>query len=172
MNIRIRISGPGEIAYYAQAAPAVHAIGFDVPIFVKYKRAFYNSAWNEKIGKLLESRNQGTLHQQELFNILRRRMDALKENDTDGVLLAESEMEHFIVSQYESLLGGKDSNDVRKYLGWQFGRFEEDKYPQETSWVWFDMALQTGISDYIETYHRMYVPESGLGGMYYINSQI
>ena len=92
LNIRLRISGPGEIAYYTQAATAVESIGYKLPIFVKYTRAFYNSPWIEKLGKTLHQRNQGSLQQARLFDILRMRVNAEKEDDGAKVQDAEDQM--------------------------------------------------------------------------------
>ncbi|MHA2252146.1 MAG: bacillithiol biosynthesis protein BshC [Candidatus Kariarchaeaceae archaeon] len=172
MNIRLRISGPGEVAYYAQAAPAINKIGFDIPMFVKYKRAFYGKDANEKLGKELEKRKQGTLHKQELFSILRSRMDAIRNENIANIHKAENDMNSFILNQYDLLLKGKQSIDVQKYLGWQFGRFTKHKFGQEVSWAWFDLALQTGASDYIKTYGRMYTKHSLIGSNYFINSSL
>ncbi len=172
LNIRIRISGPGEIAYYAQVAPALRSIGFDLPVFVKYKRAFYGKNSTEKLGKELEKLSQGTLNQPQLFSILRERMNALKIDDITGIGNAEHKMNDFIKEQYNNLLKGKQSIDVKKYLGWQFGRFEKHKFGQEVSWAWFDLAIQTGATDYIRTYQRLYTKHSILGGSYFINSQL
>ncbi len=172
MNIRLRISGPGEIAYYALAAPAVRAIGFELPIFIKYTRAFYNSPWIEKLGKTLANRKQGSIHQDELFALLKQRVIGIKEKDTEKIQNAELAMENYIMDQYHKLLDGKLSIDSLKYLGWQYGRFTKHKFAQEVSWVWFDMAIQTGLVDYLSTYARMYHDDSLIGGMYYINSMV
>ena len=171
MNIQIRISGPGEIAYYAQAATAVKEIGFDLPVFVKYKRAFYNASWIEQLAKQLLNRNQGGLQQGKLFSILRRRTDGIKAEDIDEIQAAEHEMVNFIDSQFQILLD-TDSNDSNKYLGWQYGRFTPQKWGQEVSWIWFDMSLQTGLHDYLQSYIRMYTPHSTLGGYFFINSSL
>jgi uncharacterized protein YllA (UPF0747 family) len=170
LNIRIRISGPGEIAYYTQVAPTLRSIGFDLPIFVKYKRAFYGKSSIEKLGKELVKRNQGSLHHDKLFEILRLRMIAAKAGDIQKVQEAEMNMHDFIKEQYSLLLAGKQSIDVMKYLGWQFGRFTPQKFGQEVSWVWFDLAIQTGATDYIKTYSRMYTDHSLVGTYYFINS--
>lgn len=172
MNIHIRISGPGEIAYYTQAVPAIKAVGFNVPIFVKYKRAFYNTNWNEKLGVTLHTRKQPSIHRDELFNILRRRIQAIKENNSDEVHEAENAMKNFINKQYDLLQSHKQSMDIQKYLGWQFGKFDQFKFGQEVSWSWIDLALQTGPKDYINTYFRMYDKHSLIGGMYFINTTI
>ncbi len=172
MGIKIRISGPGEIAYYAQAAPAVKAIGFDLPIFIKYKRAFYNTNWIEKLGQMLHSRNQPSLHQSTLFNILRTRFQGIKAGDTKLIQDAELSMQEFINSQYEGLMDAKKSMDIQKYLGWQYGKFDQFKFGQEVSWSWIDLALQTGARDYLQTYYRMYHKDSIVGSMYYINTSI
>ncbi len=172
MNIQIRISGPGEIAYYSIVAPSVRSIGFETPIFVKYKRAFYNTNWIEKIGKLLSNRKQPSLHNDTLFQILRSRMKAIKDDDKQTIQDNEKQMQEFIQNVYTNIKQMKHSQDIQKYTGWQFGHFDENKFGQEVSWVWFDMALQTGLTDYIDTYRRMYSKHSLLGGIYYINTII
>ncbi len=172
MNIHIRISGPGEIAYYTQAVPAIKSIGFNVPIFVKYKRAFYNTNWNEKLGVTLHSRKQPSLHKEDLFNILRKRIQGIKEKNHLAIQEAENEMKTFINEQYDLLQSHKQSMDIQKYLGWQFGKFDQFKFGQEVSWSWIDLALQTGPKDYINTYFRMYDKHSLVGSVYFINTTI
>jgi uncharacterized protein YllA (UPF0747 family) len=172
MGIQIRISGPGEIAYYAQAAPAVKAIGFELPLFVKYKRAFYNTNWIEKLGQTLHTRNQPTLHQSTLFSILRSRFQAIKNNEPEDIQAAEIEMQEFINLQYDKLISHKKNMDIMKYLGWQYGKFDQFKFGQEVSWSWIDLALQTGARDYINTYSRMYHKDSLIGSISYINTSI
>lgn len=172
LNVRVRISGPGEIAYYTQAAPALRKIGIETPLFVKYKRLFYNVAWNEKLGKLLDDRNQPTLHNQELFTILKDRINALKNEDADAVFEAELAMSQFISGTYRKLLPLTNKADPAKYASWQFGRFTPEKYGQEVSWIWIDMALNTGLADYLETYYRLYTPYSTPGFAYFTNTNL
>jgi uncharacterized protein YllA (UPF0747 family) len=173
LNIQLRISGPGEVAYYTLVAPSVRAIGYDLPIFIRYTRAFYNTPWIEKLGKQLHQRNQGSIQQDILFTILRKRVDGEKDNDKTKIIEAEEDMKKFILSQKEKLLSNNsNSSDISKYLGWQYGRFTKEKNAQETSWIWFDLALQTGMTDYVDTYARLYTKHSRVGGMYYINTLI
>ncbi len=173
LNIQLRISGPGEIAYYTLVAPSVREIGYELPIFIRYTRAFYNTPWIEKLGKQLFQRKQGSIQQDVLFTILRKRVDGEKNDDKEKIIEAEEEMKIFILSQKDKLLSnGSNSADISKYLGWQYGRFTKEKNAQETSWIWFDLALQTGITDYIDTYARLYTKHSRVGGMYYINTLI
>ena len=172
LGIKLRISGPGEIGYYAQVAPAIRAIGFKTPIFVKYKRLFYNTAWTEKLGKQLANRKQGTLHQRELFGILRDQVSALKQDSGNEQINNELRMDSYINEQYTSLLKTQNSADVTKYLSWQFGRFAPERYGQEVSWSWIDMALQTGLQDYIPTYIRMYSKYSVPGASTFVNTSL
>jgi uncharacterized protein YllA (UPF0747 family) len=155
LNIKIRVSGPGEIAYYAQVAPALRKSGFELPIFLKYKRLFYNTVWNESLGKELKEEGMPSLHQHELFAKLKAKMKAKKKEDVDLHIEAEIGMYNFIMNTYNNLLQHK-SSQVEKYLSWQFGRFTPEKFGQEVSWLWIDMALQTGINDYLQSYYRQY----------------
>jgi uncharacterized protein YllA (UPF0747 family) len=172
MGIKIRISGPGEIAYYAQAAPAVKALGFNLPVFVKYKRAFYNTNWIEKLGHMLNTRKQPSLHQSTLFSLLRERFQAIKQDNAIEIQSAESSMQDFIMSEYDKFSSHKKNMDIQKYLGWQYGKFDQFKFGQEVSWSWIDLALQTGARDYINTYSRIYHKDSLIGSMFYINTSI
>lgn len=172
LNIKVRISGPGEIAYYSVVAPAIRSIGFNTPIFFKYKRAFYNSPWIEKLGKLLVQRNQPALHNDELFQILKDQLTAARGEDKQLWHESEVKMKNFIESQFSSLLKFQSKLDVQKYLSWMFGRFTPEKFGQEVSWIWIDMALQTGLSDYIPTYERMYNKFSKPGFFHFINTTL
>ena len=172
LNVKVRISGPGEIAYYAQVAPSIRAIGFRTPIFVKYKRLFYNSPWNEKLGKQLESRNQGSIHGSKIFDQLKKRLHALREGSAEGVREAEITIATTIIEEYNLLLKRASKHEPSIYLSWQFGRFTPEKFGQEVSWIWIDMALQTGLNDYIQTYRRMYTPYSVPGLPYFTNTNL
>ncbi len=172
LNVKVRISGPGEIAYYAQVAPSIRAIGVRTPVFVKYKRLFYNTPWNEKLGKLIAGRKQGSLHSERMFNSLKRRIHALKTDDKDEVHLAELEINSTIREEYNKLLTKAGKHDPAVYLSWQFGRFTPEKFGQEVSWIWIDMALQTGLNDYLQTYYRMYTTHSIPGTAYFTNTNL
>ena len=172
LGIKIRISGPGEIAYYAQTAPALRKIGFTTPIFIRYKRAYYNTSWNELLGKQLDSRSQPSLLTQEMFDIMRERHTGIKEDNVDILRTAENKMKSYILDTYHNLEKLENNNDVSTYLGWQFGKFHEYKFGQEVSWMWIDLALQTGLTDYIPTYLRMYHKNSPPSGIYFLNTSI
>ncbi len=172
LNIKIRISGPGEIAYYSVVAPSLKKSGFKLPVFFKYKRAFYNSPWIEKLGKLLQQRKQPTLHTDKLFVLLKNRIQAIRNKDPNLWSTTEIELKKFIEAQYSGLLKYEQKLDAQKYLAWMFGRFTPHKFGQEVSWTWIDMALQTGLSDYIPTYERMYHPFSKPGLFHFINTTL
>ncbi len=170
LNIQVRISGPGEIAYYTIVSPAVRAAGFETPVFFKYKRVFYNTPWNEKLGKLLAQRKQPSLHTSELFKLVRKRIDAIKNDDLDNFRDAEISMDRFINATFQNLGKYRTKLDAQKYLSWMFGQFAPQKFGQEVSWVWIDMALQTGLNDYIPTYRRLYHKYSIPGLKQFINT--
>lgn len=172
LNVKVRISGPGEIAYYAQVACSIRAIGVKTPVFVKYKRLFYNVPWNEQLGKQLSQRNQGAIHKPELFKILKMRIVGIREQNLSKIKNAEVELHEFILNEYQQLLSKQNKSDPAKYLSWMYGRFAPQKFGQEVSWSWIDMALQTGLSDYLQTFFRMYAPSSVPGFMYFTNTNL
>ncbi len=172
LNIKVRISGPGEIAYYALVAPALKSIDWNLPIFFKYKRSFYNTPWGEKLGKLLAQRKLRVLHDKELFALLRKRIDAIRNEDQRSYSETELEISKYFDDVFIGLLKHEKKMDVQKYLSWMFGRFTPEKYGQEVSWIWIDMALQTGLNDYAQTYLRMYHTFSMPGYKQFLNTGV
>ena len=170
LNPQIRISGPGELAYYAQVRHATIAVGFRAPIFVKYKRAFYNAPWIENLGKQLDNRKIEVLHTSDFFKLLSKWVKAKKSDNAEAVLEAEIQISEFIEEVYDKLSKKRQKKDIAKYLSWQFGSFNPTKFGQEVSWLWFDMARITGLWDYLTTYKRMYTPYSSFGGMTFLNT--
>ncbi len=170
LNPQVRISGPGELAYYAQVRYATIAVGFRAPIFVKYKRAFYNAPWIESLGKQLAKRGLKVLHTPEFFKLLSKWVKAKKNEHADEVLNAEIQIAKFIQEVYDELRNNRQKKDISKYLSWQFGSFNPTKFGQEVSWLWFDMARITGLWDYLTTYERMYTPYSSFGVMTFLNT--
>ncbi|MHA2059484.1 MAG: hypothetical protein ACW976_01725, partial [Candidatus Ranarchaeia archaeon] len=63
-------------------------------------------------------------------------------------------------------------NQVKKYLTNQFGAFSEEKPAQESSFSWIDLALNTGIGDYVKTYLRQYDLLTPPGVISFINTMI
>ena len=172
INVKIRVSGPGEISYYAQVAPSLKSIGFNNPVFVKYKRLFYNTPWNEKLGKILDSRGNGSLHKKEMFNAIKMRYQGINSNNHELIQSSELNIDQIISQEHKKINSLRKNQDLEKYLSWQFGIFSPNKYGQEVSWNWIDLALQTGLDDYINTYTRMYLEPSKPGVQHFTNTNL
>ena len=171
LNIQLRISGPGEIAYFSQITRPLQKIGYQTPIYYKYKRVFYNTSWLEQLGKSIHEKNGNSIHQNVLFRILKERSNYLKKNNINKIRLNDLELNNFLQTQFNNLEKNNDL-ETSKYIGWQFGKFNKQKFGQEVSWSWFDLCIQTGLSDYLNTYIRSINIHSYPGGINYINSML
>lgn len=170
LPVRIRVGGPGEISYYAQVIPAARSIGITLPVFVRYTRVFYNAPWIESLCKTLNDSNPCGLHQREFFKLLGTLAKARRKNQMEVIAQTVHDIAEFIEATSDHLANNSETEDHKLYSSWQFGMFELGKFGQEVSWSWIDMALQTGIDDYIATYSRYYAPSAPPGGMAYINT--
>ncbi|MHA1911634.1 MAG: bacillithiol biosynthesis protein BshC [Candidatus Kariarchaeaceae archaeon] len=168
LGAHLRVSGPGEINYYSQVIPALKSANLEIPTVVRYTRAYYNTPWIEKFGKILQEKGKKALPSKEFFGLLSTRAKALRSGNLDQIVLTNSAFENYLLETYQSLSSDKDKQ-AKMYRAWQFGGFM-GRFGQETVWSWVDMALQTGLSDYLPAYKRIYSPESTFSGMAYINS--
>jgi len=169
LPIKIRVSGPGEISYFAQVFPAATAIGIKMPILLKYTRMFYNTPWLETLGKVLSERDLPTLHSKDFFMTLSGWVKAKRKNEPKLLLHETEKLTNLINSVHNKLYVVKDK-DVERYLSWQFGVFGTGTFGQEVSWNWIDLAVNTGIEDYLQTYMRYYENETPISGYYFLNT--
>ncbi|MCX6642780.1 MAG: hypothetical protein NTV15_05270, partial [Candidatus Bathyarchaeota archaeon] len=58
---------------------------------------------------------------------------------------------------------------IDTYLSSAFGRFAPEKYGQEVSWLWLDIALVSGVKDLMGAYTRQYVPNTPNSAVYFVN---
>ncbi|MFQ6123297.1 MAG: bacillithiol biosynthesis BshC [Candidatus Heimdallarchaeota archaeon] len=169
LPIKIRVSGPGEISYFAQVFPAASAIGIKMPVLLKYTRMFYNAPWLETLGKKISEKNLPSLHSRDFFKALSGWVKAKRRNEPELLLQATERLTNLINSVYNSLQTIPDK-DVERYLSWQFGVFGTGTFGQEVSWNWIDLAVNTGIEDYLQTYMRYYENETPISGYYFLNT--
>lgn len=169
LPIKIRVSGPGEISYFAQVFPAATAIGIKMPILLKYTRMFYNAPWLETLGKELSERDRPSLHSKDFFMTLSGWVKAKRKKEPKLLLLETEKLTTLINSVHSKLQAIKDK-DVERYLSWQFGVFGTGTFGQEVSWNWIDLAVNTGIEDYLQTYMRYYENETPISGYYFLNT--
>ncbi len=169
LPIKIRVSGPGEISYFAQVFPAATAIGIKMPILLKYTRMFYNTPWLETLGKKLSDRNLPSLHSKDFFKTLSGWVKAKRKKKPE-LLLHETEKLTNLINSVHSKLHAVQDKDIERYLSWQFGVFGTGTFGQEVSWNWIDLAVNTGIEDYLQTYMRYYENETPISGYYFLNT--
>jgi len=169
LPIKIRVSGPGEISYFAQVYPAATASGIKLPVFLKYTRMFYNAPWLEDLGKAIAERNLPSLHSRDFFKTLSGWVKAKRKNDTKLLGHEARRLTDLIDSVYASLQTIEDK-DVERYLSWQFGVFGTGTFGQEVSWNWLDLAVNTGIEDYLQTYMRYYEKDTPVAGYFFLNT--
>ena len=55
------------------------------------------------------------------------------------------------------------------YLSYAFGHFAPEKYGQEVSWAWIDLALASGVGENIEIYKRLYGGWTPNSTVFYVN---
>jgi len=63
----------------------------------------------------------------------------------------------------------KTAQEIETYLSWAYGRFSPEKYGQEVSWNWIDLATVTGLNDLMKVYERIYNPHTPNSSMFYVN---
>jgi uncharacterized protein YllA (UPF0747 family) len=88
-------------------------------------------------------------------------VDAIKkrlgEPSTRAVLMQEMKEKQITVSELDS------------YLSYAFGHFAPEKYGQEVSWAWIDLALASGIGENIAIYNRLYGGWTPNSTVFYVN---
>ncbi len=183
------VGGPGETAYYAQVIPGAKAIGVPFPMFIKYPRVYFNTAWNENLGKHLEENQIEVLHGKGLFSLLGKIAKFRKKDRFDDMNSALASLHDMIMETHarlnaeleeraktigaapddkaESLRGLK--LDLERYLSWVFGQYAPGKMGQESSWSWVEYAINSGFPDLFGPYQRAYVGEMKNGATLFVN---
>jgi uncharacterized protein YllA (UPF0747 family) len=195
------VGGPGETSYFAEVIPGVSQFGVPIPVYMRYARVFYNTPWNEVMGRNIGSSGYKTLYSRELFDSLARWVEAKKTNNIAGIFQAHSDIRKAIDKIYTTLIKTKvdaeaeiDSIKLRLgepstraaliqemkakqvivqkldgYLSNAFGHFAPEKYGQEVSWAWIDLALASGVGENVEIYKRLYGGWTPNSTVFYVN---
>ena len=188
----VHVGGPGEAAYYSQVIPVAKAMEIPFPLFARYPRVYFNTPWNESLGKDLEANEKTVLHRRDMFSLsgkvsrFRRKNRFVEMNDAlldlSGLILdthkklnqelteLEAEIEDKKGEEIESLLNLKF--DMERYLSWTFGQFARDKLGQESSWSWIEWAVNAGFGDIFGPYERTYVGPMKNGATLFINFSV
>ena len=61
------------------------------------------------------------------------------------------------------------SQELDAYLSYAFGHFAPEKYGQEVSWSWIDLALASGVGENVGIYERLYGGWTPNSTVFYVN---
>lgn len=181
--------GPGETAYYAQVIPIANELGLPFPMYIKYPRVYFNTPWNEDLGKTLYEREFPVLHRAELYKLLGKVARFRKKNKAEEMNEQLSYVTSFIRETHEKLneahknLSDKIESsdpktvsedlmvrlDLERYLSWAYGQYADEKVAQESSWSWIEWALNSGLADLFGPYQRAYIEGMKHGATLFVN---
>ncbi len=58
---------------------------------------------------------------------------------------------------------------INNYLSTAFGRFAPERFGQEVSWAWVDMAAKSGVEDFMRVFMRQYNENTPNSSTFYVN---
>jgi len=61
------------------------------------------------------------------------------------------------------------AGELDAYISYAFGHFAPEKYGQEVSWAWLDLALASGIGENVGIYKRLYGGQTPNSTVFYVN---
>ncbi len=105
------------------------------------------------------------------------------ESTYDKLLEKDSELEGKISAIKEGLGSSKDreasikelqsnlrlSKAISLYLSSAFGRFSPERFGQEVSWLWLDLATASGLDDLFGVFLRQYNEHTPISSMFFVN---
>lgn len=99
--------------------------------------------------------------------LLERRQGLMAEIDAVKAKLGKAAERGELIREMrekQTLLG-----EVDNYLSSAFGRFSQERYGQEVSWLWIDLAAASGVSDLIGLFARQYSAGTPNSSVFYVN---
>ncbi|MFB0558150.1 MAG: bacillithiol biosynthesis BshC, partial [Candidatus Bathyarchaeia archaeon] len=61
------------------------------------------------------------------------------------------------------------AHDIELYLSSAYGRFSPERFGQEVSWAWPDLAVASGVEDILGVYLRLYNEDTPNSSMFFVN---
>ncbi len=132
------------------------------------------------LSQWVEARNSGdrvglgTAHSrirssiEDTYERLLSRLGVLKsEIDTIKEKLREEENRSALISVMRR--NQKEAHGIEVYLSSAFGRFSPERFGQEVSWAWLDLAISSGVGDLMGAYLREYNRYTPNSSMFFIN---
>ena len=105
---------------------------------------------------------------EDTYNWLLDRLQALK-SDVDAIKKRLNDTEDRAPLIQEMRRKQRLSREIEKYLSCAFGRFSPERFGQEVSWAWFDLAIVSGLDDLFGVYTRQYNRHAPNSSMYFVN---
>jgi hypothetical protein len=195
-----RVGGSAETAYFAELTPAAKALEAPFPFIIRYTRTFYNTPWNEFLGKTVEGQGCTPILNKTMFNALGQWVSSRNEKDEKRSESAHKRIQYSISKSYQTSLKRREdlvaeivakkrvlhSNQnsalifeiqelqktihyIELYLSWAYGRYNPDKFGQEVSWNWIDLAIVTGIKDLTGIFERIYNEHTPNSSVFFVN---
>ncbi len=62
-----------------------------------------------------------------------------------------------------------EAHRIEVYLSSAFGRFSPERFGQEVSWAWLDLAAASGVGDLMGAYMRIYNEDTPNSSMFFVN---
>ncbi len=184
----LHVGGGGETAYYTQLYPIFRKLCTTAPIFVKTYRIYYTTPWAEKSAETLRIQDgYNPLPRKELFTLISR---LKKTNDSSEIVdlqknlndMFEEDYDFFIKEKnklqqvFEQTTDPKQKKQILKkrdritlYLSHFHGMFHENHNKPDVSWNWINLAVLTGINDFIPFFLRNYNLHQPVGNSLFLS---
>jgi hypothetical protein len=144
-------------------------------------RTVLNDGLFNSLGKWVEARNNNEGHRlaeahrdirEVILSSYKELLESLQklENDIDGIKKKLSEAEDRKPLIDELRKKQKEANEIEHYLSVAYGRFSPEKFAQEVSWAWIDLALTSGVRDLLGVYCRIYNEHTPNSSMFFVNT--
>ncbi|MCW3979223.1 MAG: bacillithiol biosynthesis BshC [Candidatus Bathyarchaeota archaeon] len=132
------------------------------------------------LGRWVEARNSedggglGEAHRgikasiERTFNELLGHLQALQ-SEVEGikVRLREPNDRNILIKEMRRKQG--EAHRIEVYLSSAFGRFSPERFGQEVSWAWLDLAAASGVGDLMGVYLRLYNGYTPNSSMFFVN---
>lgn len=99
-----RVGGPAETGYFAELIPAARALSIPFPFILRYTRIFYNTPWNESLGKAIEEEGCTPIINNTMFNALGKWVSSRNEMNEKSFESAHKRIQYSISKSHHDLL--------------------------------------------------------------------
>ena len=102
------------------------------------------------------------------YSELIRNLETL-ESEVDTIRLQLRESSDRTALMHEFREKGNTIREIETYLSSAFGRFSPERFGQEVSWLWMDLAAVSGVDDLLGVYLRQYNEHTPNSSMFFVN---